>query len=103
VIELDVHLPQDIDAAGVPPLIEQACAREELIAAMRGTLATYPGCIHWHFKRAGERGTLEVTWWPKNRKLWFKVADGREGSWIRGAMERLRDRLEKPQTSDQLG
>jgi hypothetical protein len=52
--------------------------------------------VHWHFKRAGEKGTLEVTWWPKHRKLWFKVADGREGPWIRTAMERLREQLEKP-------
>jgi hypothetical protein len=96
VIELDIHVPHDIDANRMPPLIEQACAREDLIAATRGTLGTYPGCVHWHFKRAGEKGTLEVTWWPKNRKLWFKVADGREGPWIRTAMERLRDQLERP-------
>jgi hypothetical protein len=96
VIELDIHVPHDIDAKRMPPLIEQACAREDLIAATRGTLGTYPGCVHWHFKRAGEKGTLEVTWWPKHRKLWFKVADGREGPWIRTAMERLREQLEKP-------
>jgi len=27
-------------------------------------------------------------------RLWFKVADGREGPWLRGTMERLRAQLE---------
>ena len=93
-IELEVHMPAGTDTKSVPVTVEQAAAREELIVAMRGTLGTYAGCVHWHFKRAGEKGTLEVTWWPKMTRLWFKVADGREGPWIRGAMERLRTQLE---------
>lgn len=93
-IEIEVHMPAGADPGSVPIAVEQAAAREELIIAMRGTLATYPGCIHWHLKRAGEKGTLETTYWPKTGRLWFKVADGREGPWIRGAMDRLRSLLE---------
>ena len=93
-IEIEVHLPAGGAGMAVPVAVEQAAAREGLIAALRGTLGTYPGCVHWHFKRAGEKGTLEVTWWPKTQRLWFKVADGREGPWLRGAMERLRTQLE---------
>lgn len=93
-IEIEVHLPAGLDPKSVPIAVEQAAAKEELISAMRGTLATYPGCVHWHFKRAGEKGTLEVTWWPKMSRLWFKIADGREGPWIRSSIERLRTLLE---------
>ena len=44
---------------------------------MKGTLASFPNCVHWHWKRGKERGTLEITWWGKQDRLWFKVAAGR--------------------------
>jgi len=46
VIEIEVHMPAATDPKTVPVHVEQAAAREELIVAMRGTLGTYPGCVH---------------------------------------------------------
>lgn len=93
-IEIDVRVPASLAAADVPARVEEACAAEALIMAMRGTLATYPGCDHWHYKKPGEKGTLEITHWGKTNRLWFKVTNDREGPWIGPAMQRLKRALE---------
>ena len=93
-LEIDARLAPGTQAPEVPDRVESLCAAQGLIMATRGTLATYPGCVHWHFKRPGEKGTLEITWWAKTARLWFKVADGREGPWIRAAIERVKKELE---------
>ena len=40
----------------------------------KGTLASYPGCIHWHLKMGTQKGHLEITWWEAENRLCFKVA-----------------------------
>jgi len=95
VIEFDIRLPSGTAPESVPELVETVCANEMLIRATRGTLATFPGCTHWHYKRAGVPGTLEITWWPKAERLWFKVAEGRDGPWLGTTMPRLKRRLEE--------
>jgi hypothetical protein len=81
-----------LDVEGV---VERACAAEGLRLTLKGTLAGYPGCVHWHYKKGKERGTLEITWWESKRRLWFKVAAGRTGEWIEAAAEKLKKRIEK--------
>jgi hypothetical protein len=49
-------------------LIEEAAAHYGLQMRMKGTLRTYPGCLHWHFQKPGERGTLEGTIWPAGKR-----------------------------------
>jgi hypothetical protein len=70
-------------------IIESACAAEGLRLTLKGTLKAYPGCIHWHYKRGGEAGTLEITLWKSTPRLWFKVSDSRQGTWIDEAIARL--------------
>ena len=53
------------------------------------TLAKYPGCTHWHLKRGMEQGTLEVTLWPSEGRLWASVQAGRAGEWIDQAVREL--------------
>ena len=69
--------------------VEAAVGRVGLVVSMKGTLAKFPGCTHWHLKRGGERGVLEVTLWPAEKRLWLSVQDGRKGAWIDEAVERL--------------
>ena len=45
-------------------------------------IVLYPGSRHWHYRRGRERGTLEITFWPAQRRLWLKVAAGRTSAWI---------------------
>jgi len=73
------------------PVLEQFCRTRSLNLSPRMQLATYPGCSHWHLSKPGDRGTLEVTWWPKGRRFWLKVAGNREGGWVEEACDKLRE------------
>ncbi len=59
----------------------------ELSCTMRGTLAGYPGCVHWHFKRGEEKGVVEVTLWKGN--AWVTVQAGRSTAEVEALAERL--------------
>jgi hypothetical protein len=56
---------------------------------MRTSLRTFPGCVHWHVKRGREPGTLEITFWPQERRAWFTIHDGRQAEWIEKSMKTL--------------
>ena len=90
-VEVPAPAPGDVAA-----LVAQAAAALGLTIALDGTLKAYPGSRHWHLRRGSERGTLEVTWWPAQRRLWFKVAAGRTGAWIEQDLPRLQARLSAP-------
>ena len=92
--EVELYVPARAQSATIIRLVERACAAEGFTLALKGTLAKYPGCVHWHYKNSKARGTLEVTWWKQQRRLWFKVAAGRTGEWIEQAMGRLKSRIE---------
>lgn len=70
--------------------IEAAILGLPLTVTLRGTLRQYPGCHHWHLKQNQEPGTLELTWWPKKNRLWFKIASNRLGDWMENAIADLR-------------
>ncbi|HEY3781280.1 MAG TPA: hypothetical protein VGL56_09370 [Fimbriimonadaceae bacterium] len=53
------------------------------------TLAKYAGCIHWHLRKPGQKGTLEITWWPEKDKVWVSLRENRMGDWIDEAVEFL--------------
>lgn len=93
-IEVEISIPLQTKSASLPARVEKAAASEELIQTLKGTLAKYPGCVHWHFQKGKERGTLEITWWPKEKRLWFKVAANRRAAWIDEAIPRLKQSIE---------
>ena len=76
-IELDVPVPAKAELAHIEALVENTCADAGLRRTLKSTLASCPGCVHWHYARPPERGTLELTWWPARRRLWLKVSAGR--------------------------
>jgi len=93
-IEVELQIPDSIEPVAVLRIVEQVCASNELTCSLRGTLASYPGSIHWHFKRDQERGTLEITWWESGHRLWFKVARGRTGERILTSIPQLKEQIE---------
>lgn len=93
--EIEVRLPSHVKVASIGPMVERACAGEGLTRSAEGTLARYPGSIHWHFKMAKQPGTLEVTWWPAAGRLWFKVAANRTGPWMEEKLARIKAQLER--------
>ena len=65
----------------------------------RGTLSKYPGSVHWHLKRSGRSGTLEVTWWPMRDRLWAAYHDNRIGDgWVVTTIQELAASLEGQKT-----
>jgi hypothetical protein len=80
--EIDFAVPRDADLGRAERLIEKICARRGLILAMKGSLLSYPGCVHWHYKRPDQKGTLELTLFARDRRVWAKVQDGRKAPWI---------------------
>jgi len=94
-IEVELQIPADAKSDAVVKVVEQVCTANDLICALKGTLASYPGSTHWHLKKEREKGTLEITWWESENRLWFKVADGRVGKWIDEILPKLKKEIEK--------
>jgi hypothetical protein len=92
--EFEFHVPTECDLSGAEDMIEKAAAERGLRIEMKGSLASYPGCIHWHFKNQKQKGTLEITLWPQRRRIWAQVQDGRTAEWIDVELPRLRHAIE---------
>jgi hypothetical protein len=80
--EIDFAVPRNADFVRAERLIEKICARRRLVLAMKGSLSSYPGCVHWHYKRPAQKGTLELTLFARDRRVWAAVQDGRKAPWI---------------------
>ncbi|HEU5314907.1 MAG TPA: hypothetical protein VFX49_02270 [Chloroflexota bacterium] len=83
----------EAELAGAPEQIEGCFAACDLRVALKGTARAHPGSIHWHLKRGRERGTLEVTLWPSQRRLWLSVHDNRGAPWIDEMLPDLKEAL----------
>ena len=95
--EVEINIPRIDDTAGVIARVESVLRSHHLTMRSRGTLKSYPGCTHWHWKNGTEPGTLEVTLWPAKRRLWFKVQAGRRAAWIDQVVPVLKEALERAQ------
>lgn len=84
VTEIELKGPHDPEL--VAAKLESTAGGLGLVAT-RTSLSKYPGSLHWHFKRPGEKGTLEATWWPKGQRLWLSVHEGRSAPWQDAAVE----------------
>ena len=93
-IKVELQVPADTQSDSVVKVVEQVCHANGLTQVSKGTLASYPRCIHWHFKMDKQKGTLEITWWESKNRLWFKVADGRVSDWINESMRKLKKQIE---------
>ena len=54
-IEMELQIPADATNDSVVKVVEQVCSANGLTQALKGTLASYPGCVHWHFKKVKKR------------------------------------------------
>ena len=88
-IEVDVRAADGISVA----VIDQVIQEMQLSIPHFGTVRKYRGCHHWHLKNGPQGGTLELTWWPEHRRLWFKIAKNRRGEWMDEVMSRFQQQL----------
>jgi len=93
-METEIELPVGAELADLSSLIEECCAELELHVAMRASLKSYPESTHWHLRKPGQRGTLEVTLWPPKRRLWLSIQSGRAAEWTAPAAAELQLALE---------
>jgi hypothetical protein len=84
--EVDLPVDPSLEDEAVIRWVEERARQADLLIRSRGSLRSYPGCVHWHFNKVGSNGTLEATWWPKKRRLWLKVAANREAAWMEQAV-----------------
>lgn len=93
-IEVEIQFSGGPNTDLVVQSVEQVCTANGLICARRGTLASYPDCVHWHYRKDKDTGTLEITWWETENRLWFKVAKSRRGDWIDESLPQLKKEIE---------
>ena len=89
--DFPIDLQADVDLTLVEVQIERCCSDLGLIQAMKDTLAKYPGCIHWHYKKRRLAGTLEVTLWHSTRRLWLSIQEGRRAEWIEEVLPKVKE------------
>jgi hypothetical protein len=94
-IEVEIQIPPAIQSNAVVRNVEQVCLDNDLTLMLKGKLAKYPGCVHWHFKKHKQAGTLEITWWENEHRLWFKIAEHRKGTWIEEDLPALKKKIER--------
>ena len=75
--------------------IERWISENGLIHAAPVELRKYPGSLHWHLRRAGISGTLELTVWPGQRRIWMTRRANRDALWIAGLPEEFSEYLSK--------
>jgi hypothetical protein len=92
--EFEFQLPPSARLSDLDFLLESICIAEGLEVGMKSTLASFPGSIHWHFKKPGERGTLEITSYPRTRRLWASIQAGRRADWIEPCLARIKTKVE---------
>ena len=91
--EFELALPANIDPIIAEQVIEQCCAAQGLTQSLKGSLKKYPDSLHWHFKQERQRGTLEITLWPKAGQIRFKIQEGRQAPWIEEIVSTLPGRI----------
>ncbi len=92
--EIEFTVPSNCDLSRAGNLIEDVCSGLKLSAGMKGSLATHPGSIHWHFKNGKEKGVLELTLIARDRRIWAQVHSGRRAPWIDVALPKVRRAIE---------
>ena len=93
-IEVQLQIPDSVNSDVLVRMIEHICIAHGLTCILKGTLAGYPGCAHWHFRMGRQKGILEITWWEMEGRLWFKVAQNRRGDWIEAGIPLLKEQIE---------
>jgi hypothetical protein len=101
--EVEFQIAPSARLTDVDSKIGSTCIAEGLLIGMKGTLASFPGSTHWHFKKPGERGTLEITFFPRDRRIWAQIQDGRRADWIDSCLERIRQTVEKKLNGSKRG
>jgi hypothetical protein len=73
--------------------IEEIISEFKLIISMKTTLSTMKGSYHYHLKSGKLKGLLEVTYWPKQKRLWVDIHENRRAEWNETTIKPFTERL----------
>jgi hypothetical protein len=96
---IEIHLPSGANDWEVEQALEASLAEIGLEVSLHGTLKKFPGCRHWHVKSVGKSGTLELTFWPQEQRVWLTIQSGRAAEWITAALPEVQRVLERGLTA----
>lgn len=91
--EIELKAVLTMDVSHLETVVANAASKYGLVPSLKSSLAKYPGCVHWHFRREREKGTLEITFWPEHR-FWFKMQAGRTGNWMKEIVPQIKTEIE---------
>jgi hypothetical protein len=94
-LEVKVRVPPRADLSGADRMVERCCANEGLTMTVRRSLRMSEDNVHWHFRKEGERGTLEITLLRAERGISLYIHDNRRGSWIPSTIRSLKPAIER--------
>jgi hypothetical protein len=90
----EIQVGRAWDSRRIAGVIESVAKSNGLVVSLKGSLRAFPGCVHWHFKKERQSGTIEVTMWPQKRRVWLSVQSGRRAQWIEAALPGMRRSLQ---------
>ncbi len=93
--EIDIALRNGAADQEIVNAVDAACREAGLTLATKGSLGKYPGCMHWHYKFGEQRGTLEITYWPKAKRAWFALRANRYSPWMDSIVPQLKIDIER--------
>jgi hypothetical protein len=112
-LEYELNIPGEVAWHNVPVAIESTCASKGLYRTLVTTLKKYPGCVHWHYKNKPgiggfmdpdgcvihedifNSGTVEITAWEEQWRVWVQVRSGREAPWTSETAAWIANNIEK--------
>ena len=92
-IKIVLPILENLPWTQVEEAVTRCCTNEGLVVGIFTTLRQYPGSVHWHWRKEGTKGVLEVTAWEKKRLLYLKIQSGRNAPWVEPCAERLQEAL----------
>ena len=95
ITEIEFMLPPLSDHSQVTDLIETICRDLELTCSLKETLKSYPGCVHWHYRKEKFSGTLELIWFATKPRLWAKIHPKRQAAWMTTTLPLIKQRIEE--------
>jgi len=93
--EIDIALRQSATDKEVVNAVDVACREAGMTQVSKGSLGKYPDCVHWHYKLGKQRGTLEITYWPKTQRAWFALRANRYALWMDNVVPQLKIDIER--------
>lgn len=93
--QIEFKVPKAPDMSAAETLVERTCAAHGLTVAMKGSLATFSGSVHWHYKQPKQKGTLELTLLPADQRIWAQIHNNRAAAWIDALLPRIQQDIEK--------